>query len=234
MRNSWGNHTDGISDTKMAFKQLIAFSEKLENDLARRDYLQLLGMTLQNELLLRPILGPYANDECSPDNPSYFMGDPANNIIDIRTEYRYRKYDGLWKASLSNNIVLPWPWHSNRYSQALNTIGKGKIKGPWRKNPNYDNHHTKLYLPWGLIFIGGGNHSITAGVLAREGEVGIDTVYDCSGLYELLYTDGQSFYLNNGKVMPNKCSLWFAVIFEVAKGFSNKDPQYLWENCWNS
>ena len=52
----WKDHVSGISDPKTAFKQIVSFSKALENDFARRDYIRLLGMTLQNELLFRSIL----------------------------------------------------------------------------------------------------------------------------------------------------------------------------------
>lgn len=229
------NHTDEIKHVDaVAFKHLILFSNGLDNDLARRDYLRLLGMRLQNELLLRPILRRYVNDEKSPDDPTYFMGDSANLIWDNINACKWDKYDGHWVASLSNNIILPWPWRSDRYIRALNTIGEGKKNGKWHEDIDHHNHFTKLYLPWGLIFVGNGNHSIAAGILAREGKVTIDIVYDVSRLYDLFHTDGRAFYSNDGNIVSKNCSLWFATIFEVAKSFSNKDPIYLWEYCWRS
>jgi hypothetical protein len=112
----------------------------------------------------------------------------------------------------------------------LNTIGKGKEEGQWRQDFN---HSVELYLPWGLAFVAGGNHSIASGILTREGEISVETVYDVSSLYDMYNTDGEGFYSKNGEVIAKGCSLWLAAIFEVAKGFSNKDPEYLWERCWH-
>lgn len=132
-------------------------------------------------------------------------------------------------VSLVNDTVLPWPWQHDRYITALAMIGQSKElqprpeefprarwKGPWR----YDqlNHGVTLWLPWRIGFVWGGNHSITAGILAGEGQLIPSDVYDMAFLFEDMYTDGVRYYCSKTDVplglVPNPR---VAAVFEIGR-----------------
>nr|WP_152624096.1 DUF6710 family protein [Cupriavidus sp. IDO] len=74
------------------------------------------------------------------------------------------------RLGLARDIVLLCAWNMQRYVGALACIGKEKFDDrdtTWRQDYN---HGVTLWLPWGIGFVTGGNHSITAGILAGEGE----------------------------------------------------------------
>lgn len=109
-----------------------------------------------------------------------------------------------FSLKLARDIVLPCAWHFDRYVNALATIGSGKAvaggrfwnrayQGPWCQE---DNHRIELWLPWGIGFVNGGNHSITAGILAGEGEVSPAHVFDMGFLFDELRCDGR-YYLDS-------------------------------------
>ncbi|MEE4963986.1 DUF6710 family protein [Pseudomonas alliivorans] len=132
---------------------------------------------------------------------------------------------------LSRDIVLPWPWSLRGYVSALATIGSAKApvamsqtstrpynrnyQGPWVQD---DNHSVHLWLPWGIGFVYGGNHSIAAGILAGEGEVIPEKVYDMSHLLDSLHCDGAYFYeTDNGEKVEAVTDVRRAAVFEIGR-----------------
>lgn len=105
-----------------------------------------------------------------------------------------------FRLQLARDIVLPWAWNQQRYVNALATIGASKgnpedenvpHQGAWRMDAF--NHVVTLWLPWGIGFVGGGNHSITAGILAAEGELIPTEVYDMGHLLDEVHCDGRHY-----------------------------------------
>lgn len=132
---------------------------------------------------------------------------------------------------LSQDMVLPWPWSLRGYVSALATIGSAKApavtshtstrlfsrdyQGPWTQD---DNHRVDLWLPWRIGFVYGGNHSIAAGVLAGEGEVIPERVYDMSYLLDTLHCDGAYFYqTNTGERVEAVTDVRRAAVFEIGR-----------------
>lgn len=132
---------------------------------------------------------------------------------------------------LSQDIVLPCPWSLRRYVSALATIGSAKApvvashtstrlyrrdyQGPWSQD---DNHRVDLWLPWRIGFVYGGNHSIAAGILAGEGEVIPEKVYDMSYLLDSLHCDGAYFYqTNTGERVEAVTDVRRAAVFEIGR-----------------
>src|SRR5690606_8546461 len=95
---------------------------------------------------------------------------------------------------LARDPVLPWAWNRTSYMSALATIGShdGQYgKKRWRQDFN---HKVDLWLPWGIGFVAGGNHSITAGILAADGELVPCNAYDMCFLFDELRCDGTRFH----------------------------------------
>lgn len=187
--------------------------------------------------LVRAILRPLQSDyllgiaergqDALPPIVSYtFFG---NDVRD-----RLFSSDGInWRGSkleapyytlqLSRDIVLPCAWSYAGYVNALATIGSNKqpettdrsYQGGWRQDQN---HRVDVWLPWGIGFVNGGNHSITAGILAGEGEIKPDTIYDMAFLLDDLQCDGVNFIdtqsgTNLGPVLDWRT----AAVFEIGR-----------------
>lgn len=103
---------------------------------------------------------------------------------------------------LGTDPVLPCPWNVNRFIDAMSFIGSGKVDqqradrddygGRWRQDAN---HSVSLWLPWRIGFVSGGNHSIAAGILAGEGTIIADRVYDFSFIFDFVTCDGSAYHL---------------------------------------
>jgi hypothetical protein len=65
-------------------------------------------------------------------------------------------------------------------------------------------------------FVRGGNHSITAGILAGEGTVIPEHVYDMSWLFELVRTDGNHWFVDGQKAEAVKSGR-SAAVFEIGR-----------------
>ncbi|MFS7180525.1 DUF6710 family protein [Serratia proteamaculans] len=66
----------------------------------------------------------------------------------------------------------------------------------------------------------GGNHSIASGVLAGEGEVIPDTVYDMRYLLDIVSTDGYYWYMSGKiceRVSDYRTAAFFGVVSENGK-----------------
>lgn len=107
-----------------------------------------------------------------------------------------------YQVRLAEDIVLPTPWHRVNFASAVATIGAKKIEpdmepwemcyqGPWAYKPT--NHRVTLWLPWRIAFVTGGNHSITAGILAGEGVLNPSEVYDFGYLFDLVRCNGTHY-----------------------------------------
>lgn len=135
----------------------------------------------------------------------------------------------MFVLRLSHDIVLPSPWSLNRYVSALATIGSAKsgsrtdpreykssdYQGPWQQD---DNHRVEVWLPWKIAFVLGGNHSIAAGVLAGEGQVIPDRVFDMSHLLDTLRCDGHSvFRVDSGDLIGSISDPRKAAVFEIGR-----------------
>lgn len=92
---------------------------------------------------------------------------------------------------LARDPVLPTPWHRDRYCDALAYIGTGKLLKQWKQDVT--NHRVSVWLPWGIVFVGGGNHSIAAGILAGEGTLEATEVFDLRPLLDQVECDGHHY-----------------------------------------
>ncbi len=116
-----------------------------------------------------------------------------------------RKVDLDRRIHLERDLLLPCPWKRSRLIDFFATIGKGRLNGAWEQD--CDNHFVELWLPMGIAWVHGGNHSIATGIVQVEGEIISDSVYDISEVYKYVYTDGE-YYISkedNGIVsdVPN-------------------------------
>lgn len=220
-------------DTEAGFKQLLKTARRIAeiNPRGLSDLVRAILRPLQSEYLLG--VAERGQDAFENIESMWFFGEAIRD--------RLFSADGMsWRGEslpsqsflikLASHIVLPWPWSMNSYVSAIATIGSGKTshnrqeasrrclresQGAWVQD---DNHRIELWLPWGIGFVNGGNHSITAGVLAGEGEVIPDKVYDMSFLLDDLHCDGRFFYdTNTGLVASAVKDARRAAVFEIGR-----------------
>lgn len=176
-----------------------------------RELVRALLRPLQAEHMLAVAeLKPHASPNAIKDFDFFF---PLNQIAQS-TDFYLRDKPEMW-VDLAKDIVLPTPWERTRYSSALATVGSGKSQGTWRQDSN---HCIALWLPWCIGFVGGGNHSITAGILMGEGKLMATDVFDLTPIFNRVRCDGKIYReigtdRNLGKVHDPRR----AAVFEIGR-----------------
>jgi hypothetical protein len=130
-----------------------------------------------------------------------------------------------YSLSLARDPVLPCPWAHHCFVSAIATIGAAKQPanpsppGRWQGALRQDDHHSvQLWLPWRIGFVGCGNHSISADILAGEGHLVPDEVYDMGFLLDEVRCDGR-FYrgVQGGEVLAPMTDPRIGAVFEIGR-----------------
>lgn len=170
------------------FENIMRRAKTLEdngNILGLEDLLKTIWRRLQSELLLTPFL---ANDHAS--------GSFDRFDFSFQPEARYGSFwdylieDKIVSLDLSTDIVLPNPWHPQRITQNLGTIGSRYPKGIFKQTSN---HFVSYCWPLLVGVVGGGNHSIAQAIIRGEGELVSEEFIDLSPLVEAVGFDGVSW-----------------------------------------
>ena len=104
-------------------------------------------------------------------------------------------------------------------------IGQGRRLKQWRQDDN--NHHVELWLPMGIAWVYGGNHSISAGIIQGRGEIIPRHVYDISEVYDYVYCDGVNYYRKeDGSIISPVLNAEFAAIFEIGRIMAEHSISY--------
>ena len=205
-RNKKGKAAAG--NEKNRFDHLLSVAEKLPVK-ALPDLIRAIVRPVQSDFLLAEAEeGTDARPDMTPQE-FFFEG-----LIQVQSYEMMKEgeLDGAdYPLSLASEMVLPWPWSLTRYIDNVSHIGTHKGR-PWKQDKI--NHYVDLWLPWRIGFVRGGNHSITAGILAGEGTVIPDHVYDMSYLFELVRTDGNHWFVDGQKVEAVKSGR-SAAVFEI-------------------
>ena len=126
--------------------------------------------------------------------------------------------DSSITADLSKDIVLPWPWKSNRMIDCLHYIGEGRKAGAWEYDDT--NHRIDYWEEVGVFFVDGGNHSITTGILKGTGKLPTTQKTSMKHMYDHIYCDGNFYYrkldAESIKLVPVRC-LDFAILYEIGR-----------------
>ena len=117
--------------------------------------------------------------------------------------------------NLSTDLILPWPWRKERLLKCLKYIGKDREWGKWKQDEH--NHRVVVWLPMGICWVHGGNHSIAVGIV-QGGSLKPDYWYNISAVYKYVKTDGDYFYrISDNKKLCHIQNVEFAAIFEIGR-----------------
>jgi hypothetical protein len=180
---------------------------------ALHDFVNLLLRPFQAEALVGVVEN--APHQAPPDiiSSTFFFEDHRSTPLTSGTGVSVEP--GEFRVHLAKDTILPWPWNRQRIAGALAHIGSGKSTGNWRQDPN---HRVTTWLPWGISFVEGGNHSIAAGVIAGEGEITPGKVLDMSELLDLVKCDGRYYReISGDKAIAAVTDERIAAVFEIGR-----------------
>lgn len=184
-----------------------------KNPAALVEYVRLLARPLQSELMLDPATKGERSDVSCIDTRGFFWDGQGEHFGQLKRTNRRRNDI---EVHLNRDVVLSWPWKQDRLVRALTSIGPGRAWGEWKIDKL--NHQVSVWLPWGLAFVGGGNHSITAGILSGVGKIKPTKVQDMSGIFRLVKCDGRDYTSMDGlTVIAEATDPRIAAIFETGR-----------------
>ena len=122
-------------------------------------------------------------------------------------------------VDISRDPIFPMPWHRDRVLSACVNIGDKKPWGAWKQDNS--NHSIELWLPWRIVFVHGGNHSISAGIFSGSGIIMPSVVKDFSKCFSSISCDGRHFFGANGKKIAKVTDHRKAAVFEIGRLIAN-------------
>lgn len=198
------------------FAHILDFAKQLaaKNPQALIDLIRVLLRPLQGELLLNSIMHELHGAREEVDRTGFFMG--RGSRVD-QSGFNGRTLDKTdFLVHLNRDPILPCPWHRTRYVDTLSYIGKGKKLGDWEEDSK--NHNVTIWLPWGVVFVNGGNHSIAAGIVGGEGTLKPTEVIDMGMLLDVARCDGKHYLsVVDGSVLGVVRNVKIAAIFEIGR-----------------
>lgn len=183
----------GLNPDKARFEHVLSLAASLPSA-ARYNLLRALVRPIQSDYLLA--VAAEGQDARPTLDERQFFFQSLFDYISFEQLIHQKLMPEEYPLSLTTDMVLPWPWSMNCYRGRLSI-------GSWQGNPwRYDNsnHHVELWLPWRIGFVKGGNHSLAAAILAGEGTLLPDRVFDMDDLLRRVYTDGISWFADGRQI----------------------------------
>lgn len=223
---------------KEKFEYILSFAEEIINtpiDIGVKehpilDFIRIIGRRLQSDYMSYLLYSGKDTNELRDLEPREVLFSMYNSILDENNNYieidklieiQYNKR----KINLSKDLILPWPWHRKRIKDAILNIGKGRPFGEWKQD--YGNHWVNVWLPMGIAWVGGGNHSIAVGIV-QGGELEPEYYSDISKLYKYIRCDGEKFVeINTGNILAKVHSPEFAAIYEIGRMMVDKGISFI-------
>jgi len=135
-----------------------------------------------------------------------------------------RKVPSPRSLLLGVDLVLPWPWSGGRIIKSLRNLRPGGAWGSWRQDIN---HCVELWLPLGIGWVHGGNHSITAGIVQGKGRIKPEITYDVSQVYKHVICDGLHFKRSyDHSIIGPVTDLEIAAVFEIGRLISRNRVEF--------
>ena len=132
-------------------------------------------------------------------------------------ENQVKKISEKISLDLAQDVVLPTPWHPKRMIDNIGKFGSDPLKTQWVQDTN--NHFVYWMSTFGIGIVDGGNHSLTAAIIANEQiKFTLKHQYDYSFLFESYHFNG-SVYVDSktGRHLSAPRFLVFGVIYELSR-----------------
>lgn len=196
------------------------------------DFIRILGRGLQSNYLKSVFY--YDMDSGAHEIPPLEWKETAFRtdrlVVDengktIKFDELFKEVTSKKKINLSKDLILPWPWRRDRLLNALQGIGAGRSWGKWTQDTI--NHDVTVWLPMGICWVQGGNHSIAVGII-QGGELLPEGYIDISNVYKYVKCDGNNYIRIYGddsqmdRVICEVKNIEIAVIFEIGRMLSEK------------
>jgi hypothetical protein len=201
-------------ENQIEFNNLMEFAAELAdaNPSALPDLVRMYLRPLQAEMLVDVAKKGAIKDVPSIDNRDFFWSGQCRIFDQLRRTRRHKKIE----IRLNRDVILPWPWERGRLIRTLASIGSGRAWGKWKQDDM--NHLVHVWLPWGIPFVGGGNHSIAAGILAGEGKIVPTEIHDMSAVFKIVKCDGMDYIdKRDGREIAPVEDPRIAAIFEIGR-----------------
>jgi hypothetical protein len=212
-----------LEQTKKLENENGPLSQEVEHPLV--DVVRLVGRKIQTEYLTNLIYRKYESELPSlfPEEVLFdrqaILSLDGKEFEDVIIELKEEK-----TVSLSHDLVLPWSWRTSRLVNCITRIGEGRVDGTWRQDHN---HCVDLWLPMGIAWVGGGNHSISTGIIQAKGSITPEAIYDISAVYDYVYCDGVNYYRKeDGFVISSVKNAEIAAIFEIGRLMKGNSISY--------
>lgn len=216
-----------VKDTsKEKFDQIMDFAISLEekNPRGLLDLIRILLRPLQSELLISSVEAEEHKSHKGVSSHKFFMPNCKNlNLQYTWDKQKYNNEDFL--IHLNRDPILPCPWKRRDYISTISHIGTNKLLnkpllsnygGEWKQDTS--NHFVSIWLPWGIAFVNGGNHSISVGIINGEGTLMPTDVYDMNFLLEKVRCDGKNYILiETNEVLDSVNDIRIAAVFEIGR-----------------
>lgn len=183
----------GLDPDKIRFDHVLSLAASLPSA-ARHNLLRALIRPIQSDYLLA--VGAEGQDARTILDEKQFFFKSLFDYISFEQLNHKKLMPEEYPLSLASDMVLPWPWSMNSYKGCL-SIGS-RQGNPWYFDSS--NHIVELWLPWRIGFVKGGNHSLAAGILAGEGTLLPDRVFDMHDLLRRVSTDGISWFADGRQI----------------------------------
>lgn len=149
-----------------------------------------------------------------PKSPLWDQRLPLNEAGQTLDDLMVRKKEAV-TVMLEDAAVFPHPWERWRLHKALGNMGKGR---PWKAFRQSNNHLGIGWLPWPIVSVWKGNHSMLAGQLRGGGELTCEETYDLSPVLRAVRTDGSQWYrVDDSSSLGPVESLAMAGIFVIGQ-----------------
>lgn len=190
------------------------------------DVIRLLGRKLQTEYMVDAL---YREDESvlyklTPSDVFFDIREPLTSDGKVLRDLK-REVNSDRRVHLGRDLILPCPWKRYRYIDAFVSIGNGRRNGSWEQD--FNNHYVEVWLPIGIAWVHGGNHSIASGIVQGVGELKPESIFDISDVYDYVYTDGETYRSKlDGRFISSVNHIEFAAIFEIGRMMKERSI------CW--
>ena len=188
------------------------------------DFIRIICRGLQSDYMKYSI---YYNCVGGSHNvPMINDGYSISDVFSARSFNHFKKEVKCKKIlNLSKDLIFPSVWNKDRLLNAIKNIGEHKTLGKWKQDCN--NHFAEVWLPVGLTWVNGGNHSIAIGII-QGGYLKPENYYDISEAYKHIKCDGEYFIKTTeySETQHPVKNVELAAVFEIGRLLLEKNISF--------